>query len=321
MTTNARTPDPGSSTAIATLERLCASVSNWDRWGPDDEIGTLNYITPAKIIEAARLVRTGRITELGIPLDRNGPQLTAPRRYNPIHLMDRLAIDSTIPGGGEVGVSDDVLVLPLQSATQWDSLAHVAYRGRLYGGRDAATVTTRGASVNSIKAISSKVMSRGVLVDLARHAGLDSLAPGKAITPQDLDAALAAQKIQIGRGDVLLVRTGFLGRCRAAAWQGFHAESPGLGFDTVRWIHDHELAAVASDTAALEVKPWDLPGVASPFHVAALVHMGLLIGEIFDLDALAGQCAADGVYEFLFVAPALPVTGGVGSAINPYAVK
>jgi kynurenine formamidase len=314
-------PDPGSGAALATLERLCASVSNWDRWGPQDEIGTLNYITPAKIIEAARLIKTGRITELGIPLDRNGPQLTAPRRYNPIHLMDRLAVDSTIPGGGEVGVSDDVLVLPLQSATQWDSLAHVAYRGRLYGGRDAATVTTRGASVNSIKAISSKVMSRGVLVDLARHAGLDSLAPGKAITPEDLDATLVAQKVQIGRGDVLLVRTGFLGRCRAAAWQGFHGESPGLGLDTVRWIHDHELAAVASDTAALEVKPWNLPGVASPFHVAALVHMGLLIGEIFDLDALAAECAADGVYEFLFVAPPLPVTGGVGSVINPYAVK
>ena len=305
----------------SSLEDLFRRVSNWGRWGDDDERGTLNHITPQAIVAACGSVRAGRVIALGVPLERTGPQLTAPRRYNPIHYMDRIPTDTLIPGSSDVGVADDILVLPLQSATQWDSLAHIAYKGQLYGGRPAASVTSRGASVNSIRAISGSVIGRGVLVDVARHLGVEALAPAQGVTAADLEATLRAEGVRVASGDILLVRTGFLEKCRAAMWQGFHGASPGLAVDTVEWIHEHEIAAVASDTAALEMKPWDSFPIPSPVHVAALVHMGLLIGEIFDLEALAADCAADGRYDFLFVAPPLPVTGGVGSTINPYAVK
>lgn len=305
---------------IAAFERTIAAVNNWTRWGPDDELGTVNYITPATIVAACRLVRAGRVIQLGVPLDRReGPQATAPRRYNPIHFMDELPVDYVLPGG--VGVADDVLVLPLQTSTQWDSLAHVSYKGKLYGGRDATLVTSHGALRNSIRAISGKLVTRGVLVDVAKYRDVDSLEPGDAVTAQDLDEALAAQDVDARDGDVLLVRTGFMSRCRPDGWRGYHGDAPGLGFDTVEWLHEHRVAAVATDTASLEVKPFGVEGIGVPFHAAALTHMGLLLGEIFDLDALAADCARDGRYEFLFTGGPMPVTGGVGSYVNPYAVK
>jgi kynurenine formamidase len=306
--------------SVARLEALAAQVNNWKKWGTEDEIGTLNYITPAKIVEACRLAVSGRVIALGVPLDRkDGPQVTAPRRYNPIHFMDELPADYVLPGG--VGVADDVLVLPLQTSTQWDSLAHVAYKGRIYGGRSASLVNSHGASRNSIRGISDKVTSRGVLIDLPRHFGVDALSPGQVVTASDLDAALDRQHVAIGRGDIVLVRTGFMQLCRSRAWVGYHGDAPGLGVETTTWLHKHEIAAVATDTASLEAKPWTLTGIGVPFHVVALTHMGLLLGEIFDLDALAVDCGQDGRYEFLFVGSPLPVTGGVGSYVNPYAIK
>ncbi|HEV8654179.1 MAG TPA: cyclase family protein [Candidatus Limnocylindria bacterium] len=308
------------SAGIAAFERTAAAVNNWTTWGPEDELGTVNYITPDKVAAACRLVTAGRVIQLGVPLDREeGPQATAPRRYNPIHFMDELPVDYVLPGG--VGVADDVLVLPLQTSTQWDSLAHVSYQGRLYGGRDATLVTSHGALRNSIRAISGKVITRGVLADVARQDGVATLAPGQRVTVADLDATLRAQRVEVREGDVLLVRTGFMAKCRAVGWQGYHGDAPGLAFDTVEWLHRHRVAAVATDTASLEVKPFDVEGIGVPFHAAALTHMGLLLGEIFDLDELAADCARDGRYEFLFTGGPMPVTGGVGSFVNPYAVK
>jgi kynurenine formamidase len=305
---------------VRTFERTASAVNNWATWGPDDELGTVNYITPEKVVAACRLVKDGRIMQLGVPLDRkDGPQATAPRRYNPIHFMDELPVDYVLPGG--VGVADDVLVLPLQTSTQWDSLAHVSYRGRMYGDRDATLVTSHGALRNSIRSISGKIMTRGVLADVAHHKQVASLEPGQAVSAQDLDEALRADGVDVGEGDVLLVRTGFMARCRPTGWIGYHGDAPGLAFDTVEWLHRHRVAAVATDTASLEVKPFDVEGIGVPFHAAALTHMGLLLGEIFDLDELAADCVRDGRYEFLFVGGPMPVTGGVGSYVNPYAVK
>ena len=122
-------------------------------------------------------------------------------------------------------------------------------------------------------------------------------------------------------GDAVLVRTGFMARSRAVEWAGYHGDAPGMGIDSVRWLRAHDIAAIATDTASLEVKPFDVDGVGVPFHAVALTQMGMLLGEIFDLDALAEACAADGTWDFLFVAPPLPVTGGVGSPVNPYAIR
>jgi kynurenine formamidase len=301
------------------VEALGRKLCNWSTWGPEDQAGTVNYISPAVTARAARLARTGQVFGLGISMDRNGPAIDSAMRFNPLHFMSIVPTEKI--RAGEVGIADDVLFLPLQSATQWDSLAHVSFRGQIYGGRSSALVTTDGASVNDICNIASRVATRGVLLDVARAWSVDALEPGEAIEAADLDEVLAATGLTVTEGDIILVRTGYLDRCRRQGWQGYSATTPGLGMSTLEWFADRHVAAVATDTYAVEVKPYQVADQASPFHVVALVYMGLLLGEIFDLDALAAACAADGVYEFFFAGPGLPVTAGVGSPVNAFAIK
>jgi kynurenine formamidase len=304
---------------VLNIHDLAARLSNWGRWGESDQLGTLNYISNAKIIEAARLVRTGQVIELGIPLGPDGPQVGRPRKFNPLHFMTALPLEEVRPDG--IGIADDVLMMPTQSATHWDALSHIAYRGELYGGRSAGDVRNSGASVNSIQTISSRVVSRGVLVDMPRVIGVDSLQPAQPITARDLSQALSREHTDIGEGDFLLVRTGFMERCRRDGWREYFGDAPGIDIDAIEWLHERRIAGVAADTIAVEVKPSTLAGVSLPVHVLGIVYMGLLIGEMFDLEALANECETDERYDFMFVAPPLPIRGGVGSPINPYALR
>jgi kynurenine formamidase len=299
---------------------------NWGRWGADDERGTLNYITPAAIVNAAGLVKRGAVFSLAIPFDKNGPQGHKTRRFNPIHQMTLTGPDFTSgaiirPGG--VGFTDDIVIMPLQCATQWDALSHCFLDGQLYNGYDANTVSSAGAEKNGIEKIARGVVARGVLLDLPRLKGLPWLEPGYAITVADLDAAVERQHVAVGSGDALIVRTGHITMCRTQGDWGDYAggPAPGLSFHTAGWVHERELAAIATDTWGMEVQPNELPGTYQPLHQVFIANMGLLIGEIFSLDELADDCAQDGVYEFLFVAPPLPITGAVGSPINPLAIK
>jgi kynurenine formamidase len=153
--------------------------------------------------------------------------------------------------------------------------------------------------------------------------GVNWLEPGYAITVGDLEAALEAQSVTVGTGDALLVRTGQLAMCRARGGWGDYAggDAPGLSFSTAEWLHRRELAAVATDTWGMEVRPNEIPDTYQPLHQVLIPAMGMLVGEIFDLEALAADCARDKVYEFLFTAPPLPITGAVGSPVNPLAIK
>jgi kynurenine formamidase len=303
-------------------------VRNWGRWGPHDEIGTLNHITPDSIAAACRLVTAGKVFALGIPLQRQGPQSGTRQRFNPIHTMFRDGGDQPKDAAGVVemqgyGGSDDWIVMPLQCVTQWDSLAHVFYEGKMYNGFDATLVTSSGAAKNSIDKTKDKIVGRGVLLDVALHKGVRALASGYAITVDDLEATAAAQKVQVQRGDILLIRTGHMSRyLDKGDWRHFDLdESPGVSVHTAPWMHAREIAAVASDNYAVEVRPSELAPFRSPFHICAIPNMGLTLGEIFFLEELAADCAADGRYAFLLVAPPLPVTAGVGTPINPYAMK
>jgi kynurenine formamidase len=317
---------------IDTLRALIARYSNWGRWGPDDELGTLNHITPSDVAAAAGLVRSGRVFSLSIPVDEHGPQSGGFGRFNPIHLMIRdgnAAATGTVVrdfyGGRDRWIrgTDDLLILPLQSGTQWDALAHIVFDGHIYNGYDATDVGSKGAIRNDIAKTRDRIAGRGVLLDVARVKGVPWLEPGEAIHAADLEATAEAQGVGIGRGDIVLIRTGQMEQCRAAGSWGAYAggAAPGLALDTVGWIHDRDLAAVASDTWGLEVLPNETPDVFQPLHILLIVHLGLLVGEIFDLEALAGDCASDRRYEFLFTAPPLPITGGVGSPVNPLAIK
>ena len=303
-----------------------ARLRNWGKWGSDDERGTLNYITADAVARAARLVRRGAVFSLAVPFDAKGPQGPKSRRFNPIHQMTLTGPDFTTgaitrPGG--VGFTDDLVVMPMQCATQWDALSHCFLDGRLYNGYDANTVSSAGARRNGIEKVARGIAGRGVLVDVARAKGVKWLEPGYAITTDDLDAALRAERVEVGTGDVLIVRTGMISMCRERGSWGDYAggPAPGLSFHTAEWVHARELAAVATDTWAMEVQPNEIPDTYQPLHQVFIPNMGLTIGEIFNLDELADDCAADGVYEFFFVAPPLPITGAVGSPINPLAMK
>jgi kynurenine formamidase len=301
------------------VEALGQKLCNWTRWGADDQAGTVNYITPAVTAHAASLVQSGQVFGLGIPMDRNGPAIESPLRFNPHHFMSILPTEKL--RDGEVGIADDVLFLPLQSATQWDSLAHVSFRGQIYGGRASSLVTSAGTSVNDVRNFASRVATRGVLLDVARHRGVDSLEPTEAIEAAELQAVAAEAGVDVGEGDAVLVRTGYLRRCREKGWVGYGGPAPGLGMSNLEWFADRKISAVATDTYAVEVKPYQVDKQASPFHVVALVYMGLLLGEIFDLEALAESCAGDGRFEFMLVAAGLPVTTAVGTPVNPFAIK
>jgi kynurenine formamidase len=303
------------------LRELARKVSNWGRWGPEDERGTLNFITPEVVRRAAACVKRGAVFSLGLPLGADGPQIGQGGRVNPIHLMS--AIDGrlgTDPEGPRY--ADDFVIMPLQCATQWDSLAHVFYDGRLYNGFAATTLGATGAARDGIDKVGAGVVSRGILLDLARARGVERLPAGEVITPADLEAAEGAEGVRAASGDVLLIRTGHLGMfTRDGDRTAYMKTMPGLGVGCVEWLHAREVAAVATDTSAVEVIPFEDPAVPLPVHALAIRDMGLTLGEMFDLDALAADCVRDGVWACLFTAPALRVTGGVGSPLNPLAVK
>src|SRR5438094_4273243 len=285
----------------ATLRALAMKVRNWGRWGPDDEIGTLNYITPDTIAAAGRLVTTGKVFALGIPLDRQGPQSGTRQRFNPIHTMFRDGGDAprTPAQVAEMqgyGGSDDWIVMPLQCVTQWDSLAHIFYEGKMYNGYDATLVTSSGAAKNSIDKTRDKIVGRGVLLDVAAYRGVGALEPGYAITVEDLEATAAAAKVSVQPSDLLSIRTGHMSRyLDKNDWRHFDLDpSPAVSVHTAVWMHDKQIAAVASDNYAVELRPSALPAFRNPFHVVAIANMGLTLGEIFFLEELAADCAADG---------------------------
>jgi kynurenine formamidase len=301
--------------------------SNWGRWGPDDELGALNFITPERILAATALPRRGQVISCALPFDQNGPQTGFGGRHNPIHYMlahggDALAgAQDHLPGGFRF--ADDAVTMPLQCGTQWDSLAHVFYDGKMYNDRDMRLVTSAGAAKNGIEVARNGVVGRGVLLDIPRHQGLEWLENGHAIRPDDLDACAEAEGVAIGSGDIVLVRTGMLTRClREKSWAGYcDGPAPGLSIHCAGWLHEREVAAICTDTPAVEVVPFETEDCVAPLHMIALRNSGILFGEIFQLDDLARACAEDRRYAFLFAAPPLPITGAVGSPINPLAIR
>ena len=309
------------------VRETAARCRNWGKWGPDDERGTLNYITPEHVAKAAGLVKRGSVFSLAIPFSLKGPQKAdSPRRFNPIHRMmltgtDFISGGMTMPGG--VGFADDMIIMPLQCGTQWDALSHCFLDGKMYNGYDAGEVTSQGAKRNGIEKVARGIVGRGVLLDIARFHGVPWLKPGYAITTADLEAAMKAHKVDVGEGDIVIVRTGHIGLVRHnGAWGDYAGgDAAGLSFFTAEWIHDRHVAAVATDTWGMEVRPNEIPNTYQPLHQVFIPSMGLTIGEIFDLEELAEDCATDGVYEFFFTAPPLPFTRAVGSPTNPLAIK
>lgn len=299
---------------------LAKKVNNWGRWGPDDEIGTLNLLGDEVVRRAAACIRAGKRFSLALPLGPKGPQTGAiPGRVNPQHTM--VAINRALSGDPtSFATSDDVVYMGLQAATHWDSLAHVSYEGRLYNGFPAASVDERGAARCGIDKVRTLV-SRGVLLDVAHARGVERLEGAVAIGPDDLDAAERLAGARVEPGDVVLLRTGQMRLLHAGDREAYAAPSPGPVMAAAEWFHERDVAAVATDNLTFEAFPFERPDVVFPVHLLHLVEMGMTQGQNWDIEALAADCAADGVYAFFLEASPEPFVRGLGSPVNPIAIK
>lgn len=314
----------------AWVAEQCQVLSNWGRWGDDDELGSWNLVTHAKIVESVRCVRRGEVFSLALPFGPGGPgdKARAGRGNATLFVsmsgtdIEAGALDRMQPGSGKF--TEDWVTMNLSSSTQWDGFAHAFHNGKGYNGAPAATVTAQGARRNSITALADRIVTRAVLLDVPRCLEVDWLEPGFAIQPEHLDEAVAAQRVDVGSGDVVLVRTGQLAQVRAEGDWGDYSglgPAPGLGARCGAWLAGRDVAAVASDTWGLEVFPYETPDTIAPLHQIILTHCGITIGEMFDLEALAADCALNSEYDCMFVAAPLPIKRAINSAVNPLAIR
>lgn len=319
--------------ALSAVRSAAAAYRNWGRWGDDDVHGTLNFIDDAKRLEAAALIQRGTTFSLSQSFDGNGPQNGWRRRTNPVHTMLDTGLDAEFGNQGfphGIGGADDVVSTPLQASTQWDGLGHIFDHGKAWNGRAAGSVvTSEGDQVTGIETAADRIVSRGVLLDVGAAFGASLGTPGElpdgfAITAEHLDATIEKQGASsvVGRGDIMLVRTGRLARARREGWKEYAGgPSAGLSFTSAGWLHSREIAAVATDTWGFEVRPNEFDNAFQPLHQIVIPNMGLFVGELWDLDALAADCAADGRFDFFLVAAPIPFTGAVGAPVNPLAIK
>ena len=298
---------------------------NWGRFGALDQIGTANLLNPERIAAAAALVKTGKRFSLALPI---GPPTPGGYRPEPLHFYGMAAGDAILGsgrGGPAFPVSDDYVVMALQASTQIDGFGHVGGDSVLYNGYWAGLVNaSSGARRLGIHKLANGIVGRAVLLDVARHLGVDHLEPGFPIGPDELEGAATAQGVSVGAGDIVLVHTGHI------SWKiglspddpaAGNRHEPGISIRAIPWLHDHDVAMIATDNAACQVVPAEADDPFLTWHVAALRDLGLLVGELFDLDELAADCAADGVFEGFFVAAPMPVVGASGSPLNPIVIK
>lgn len=298
-------------------------VNNWGVWGADDERGSANYITPAEIVEAGKLIREGKTFSLAIPINATGPRF--PTRRPPHHIMEATSVDVVgTPGADsdQVRFTDDYIYMPLQGSTQWDSLAHAYYGGSFYNGYPLESVKTSGAEKLGMEKVKTGFVGRGVLIDIVRYKG-GTLKTGYGITRADIEGALKKQGNEVKPGDIVILRTGEVPafyEMSLAEQPSWWATQTGIVKDVVPWIKETKIAAIAADNLALERTP-NPDGRDYNLHGNILRDMGVFIGELWWVEELADDCAKDGRYTFFLSSPPLNIPGSVGSPINPIAIK
>ena len=306
----------------AEFDEIFEQVSNWGRWGPDDELGTLNFVTPDKVRAAAGLVRSGRQVTMAIPMNTTA----GPDNPQPVirHVVQGHDIDV---GSGSVTFATDYLGIAFHGDchTHMDALCHIAYRGRVYNGRPAQEVmTSAGATGLDVTTYRNGLVGRGVLLDAPRHRGVRWLEPGEAVTRAELEAIERDQGVRLGEGDILVFRTGdHRRRVELGAWDhGYPPEGqgkPGLHVDTIGWMHERRIAAFLPDGDG-ETVPSNVEGIRYPIHPLQITAMGILAADSLQLEDLAAACQAEGRWEFMVVGLPLRLPGATGSPWNPIAI-
>ena len=310
------------------LAELAEKVSNWGRWGEDDELGCGNLLTADSARRGAGAVRSGRRVSLAAKLRQDGIQVGQPaRRYNPILTVTSLNERDPFAPGIWQG-TDDMVTMSTCAGTHVDALSHVSYDDLLYNGVPTSVVTAQGGASRLGAEKLPQIVTRGVLLDLPRIrgvAGLDELDPGYAITAEDLDEAADAAGVQVQSGDVVLVRTGemrhHLAGDRRRYAVGVDFKLPGLSVHSIEWMSRHDVAGAFTDTYAYEAFPPLEPDWSDclAVHMVQLRDMGLLQGQNWDLEELSTACAEEGRWEFLLVAAPEPLVGATSAPVAPVA--
>lgn len=291
---------------------------NWGRWGSDDERGTLNLITPQTTLDALRFCTTGRLYQLGLPVQRSGvPHMShrgGPQRLTLINHQDE-SMHAPFGGRPGIGTGEDILVLPTHDGTHIDALCHIYADDGMYNGFPPDGVAPyTGAAHGGIERAGA-FATKGVLFDVPALKGVPWLEPGYCVTPADLEQCLERQGATLPPGSAALVRTGWVEQFLAEGEGDTHTGQPGIGVDAADWLADADVAVIGCDNTAVEHTPFDA-GLFLPVHVACLVDNGIHLLEHVHL----AQLAADGCHEFLFLTAPLLVTGATGSPVNPVAI-
>jgi len=288
----------------ATVENWMTELSNWGRWGRGDQLGALNLITPAKRVEAAKLVKTGVSVslahnysvnpDLGLPppFDQEISMLNTPGEY----VMERVSF--SYHGGIH---------------SHLDALCHVLWQGKMYNGFSKSDVNEDGCQKLGIANVKQGILTRGILMDIPRLKGVDYLPPGTAVYIEDLEAWEEQTGVHVSSGDVIFVRTG-----RWATPGSAGSGSAGLHASVAPWLRERDVAIVGGDYAN-DAIPSDVQGVFLPIHQLTIVAMGVRLFDSLDLEALAEEAVRQGRWEFMLSASPIPVEGGVGSPMNPIA--
>lgn len=300
------------------------TLSNWGRWGDEDERGTLNFVTPAKVVEASRTVVDGVSVGCARPIIREAPApdvLIPPQRYM-ISTHDpspdsRVASLAPVPATA----SDYLGIAPHGvTTTHVDTLSHFSWEGRMYNGIDASAVSTLlGATRLSVTTMEDGVVTRGVLLDIARLKNKPYLDAGEGIFPEDLEAAEAAQGVTVGQGDALLIRTGWHQRRVEHGPYPERLHRPGLHAATLPWLYERRVALIAAD-ASQDVGPSGYGALMQPVHAVGIVAMGLCIIDACNLEPLGEACARVSRWSFMFVLAPLNWPGATGSPATPLAI-
>ena len=283
-------------------------LSNWGRWGAEDQRGTLNLLTPEVVARATGLVKKGKVYSLGMPVDKAGP-ITINR--NPTW---HLATSRVRPDEGRHGTADDILVTYTHAGTHIDALCHAWYGDQLYNGHSYESITPQGSEKNAITN-APWIAARGVLLDIARYRKVERLSPSDSIDSAELEACAKAQGVKLQAGDFVLVRTGWLGLFPRDS-KTYHTSEPGLGPDCAHWFAKHDLCGVGADNWAVEIYPSKEKDDMLRVHYEVIRDLGGYLIENVYLDDLA----RDNVQEFLFVVAPLKISKGLGSPVNPLAM-
>ena len=304
------------------FDRLFESVKNWGKWGPEDQLGTLNYVRPEHIAAAATLVRSGRSVSLSIPINKKAE----PDNPNPAYHFISMGHDTDL---GLNGLTFGMCFLGMASHgdchTHVDALNHVAYKGLLYNGKDALkTLTSLGSTWGDIAAYANGIVGRGVLLDAARYRGVKWLEPGEAVNRAELEAIEKEEGVRLGEGDFFVFRTGHHARrLELGSWSNDPPPAgegkAGLDVDTIPWMHERKIAGFLPDGDG-ETVPSGVDGMLYPIHPLQLTAMGMLISDSLQFEDLAKVSEEEQRWEFMVVGCPLRLPGATGSPWNPIAI-